>query len=132
MVIHNRRIQNATGIQGSITHRAAGIKKAVNTAAPVGFVEILNSKMNDGSRLKFSRHAEMRLKTRNIKLSQAQMERMDKAVKRAEGKGVKESLVVVDNMAFVVGIDSKTVITAMDGSEMKENIFTNIDGAVIA
>ena len=50
----------------------------------------------------------------------------------AEEKGIKESLVLVDNLAFIVNVPSSTVVTAMDQTETRQNTFTNIDGAVIA
>ena len=50
----------------------------------------------------------------------------------AEKKGIKESLVVVDSLAFIVNVPSRTVVTAMDQNESENNVFTNIDGAVIA
>ena len=52
-------------------------------------------------------------------------------VDRAAAKGAKESLVLVDNAALVVSIKNRTVITAVDQAHLKENVFTNIDSAVI-
>jgi flagellar operon protein len=56
---------------------------------------------------------------------------MKEAVAKAESKGVKDTLVLMDDLAFVVNIRNKTVITAVNSNELKENVFTNIDGAVI-
>jgi len=53
-----------------------------------------------------------------------------KAVDKADAKGVKDTLIVMDRIAFVVNVKNRTVITALNSSEMKENVFTNIDGAV--
>ena len=96
-----------------------------------GFESILNQKLDDKSEIKFSKHAELRLQSRNISLTQAQKDKMKEAVARAESKGVKDSLVLMDNLAFVVNVRNKTVITAANSNELKENVFTNIDGAVI-
>lgn len=74
----------------------------------------------------------MRLSTRNISLSDQQSERLEAGVEMAEKKGIKESLVVVDSLAFIVNVPSRTVVTAMDQNESENNVFTNIDGAVIA
>ena len=52
-------------------------------------------------------------------------------VKKADEKGIQESLVMMDSLAFIVNIPNKTVVTAMDQRETEENVFTNIDGAVI-
>ena len=63
--------------------------------------------------------------------SDTQMQRLEEGTRRAGEKGIKDSLVLVDSLAFIVNVPSSTVVTAMDQSETKENIFTNIDGAVI-
>lgn len=83
------------------------------------------------SPLKFSKHAAMRLQTRNINLSREQNERLESGVRKAGEKGIHDSLVIVDSLAFIVNIPNKTVVTALDKSEADESIFTNIDGAVI-
>ena len=54
------------------------------------------------------------------------------SVNKANTKGVKDSLVLVDDIAFVVNVKDKAVVTVMNKDEMKENVFSNIDGAVIA
>ena len=98
------------------------------------FAEVLKEKQKaaDVSEVKFSKHASMRLSTRNISLSDQQSERLEAGVEMAEKKGIKESLVVVDSLAFIVNVPSRTVVTAMDQNESENNVFTNIDGAVIA
>ena len=97
------------------------------------FAEVLKEKQTaDVSEVKFSKHASMRLSTRNISLSDQQSERLEAGVEMAEKKGIKESLVVVDSLAFIVNVPSRTVVTAMDQNESENNVFTNIDGAVIA
>ena len=73
----------------------------------------------------------MRLQRRNINLTKEQNERLENGVLRAGEKGIRESLVMVDSLAFIVNVPSKTVVTAMDQTETQNNIFTNIDGAVI-
>jgi len=82
-------------------------------------------------RLKVSGHAQTRMQSRNIELGQAQWNRVMDGVDRAAAKGAKESLVMVDNAALVVSIKNRTVITAVDQEHLKENVFTNIDSAVI-
>ena len=96
------------------------------------FEEILKEKQaNQTSELKFSKHASMRLEQRNISLTEEQNERLKNGVEKADEKGIRESLVMVDSLAFIVNVPNKTVVTAMDQTETQENIFTNIDGAVI-
>lgn len=95
------------------------------------FQDILNQKVNERLELKMSKHAEYRLKLRNINLSNEQIEKVNKAVEKANEKGVKEALVLVDDVALVVSVKNKTVITVVDSKELRDNVFTNIDGAVI-
>lgn len=82
-------------------------------------------------RLKFSAHAQTRLNSRDIALTQEDMEKLESAVAKAEAKGAKESLVLMRDMAFIVSIRNKTVITAVHNDQLKDNVFTNIDSAVI-
>jgi len=82
-------------------------------------------------RLKVSGHAQTRMQSRNIDLDSAQWNRVMDGVDRASAKGAKESLVLVDNAALVVSVKNRTVITAVDQDHLKENVFTNIDSAVI-
>ena len=69
--------------------------------------------------------------SRNIELSNEQKERLETGAEKAEAKGMKESLVIVDSYSFIVNVPNKTVVTAMDQKESEENVYTNIDGAVI-
>ncbi|HSQ76421.1 MAG TPA: TIGR02530 family flagellar biosynthesis protein [Bacteroidota bacterium] len=82
--------------------------------------------------LTFSRHARERLEARNMQLNEADMTTLQLAVNRAEEKGVRDSLVLLRDMAFIVSVPNRTVVTAMDSEHLKENVFTNIDSAVIA
>ena len=84
----------------------------------------------DGS-LKFSKHAGERLRQRNITLSDDQMARLQDGAKKASDKGSRESLVIMDSLSFIVNTRNNTVITAMEQSSDADNIYTNIDGAVI-
>ncbi len=105
----------------------------VAAGAELSFVDILNQKQSaEGSPvLKFSKHASMRLQDRNIELSTEQKERLETGAEKAEEKGLKEPLVIVDTFSFIVNVPNKTVVTAMDRTEAEAHIYTNIDGAVI-
>lgn len=81
--------------------------------------------------LQFSGHAQERLRQRSIQLTQDDMARLEDAVRKAESKGARESLVLMDDLAFVVSVQNRTVITAVDQASRKENVFTNIDSVVI-
>lgn len=95
------------------------------------FSEILNKQIDTDKELKFSKHAMERLSHRHINISPEKMEKLNSAVEKADLKGSKESLILMDDLAFVVSIKNRTVITAVDGNSMKDNVFTNIDSAVI-
>jgi flagellar operon protein len=81
--------------------------------------------------LKFSAHAMQRLQSRNISLSSEDVDRMNVMADKAAAKGAKNSLFIVRDVAMVVSIKNRTVITAVDPDSMKENVFTNIDSAAI-
>ena len=83
------------------------------------------------TKLRFSKHADERMNTRNISLTDEQMYRLNDGMKKAGEKGINESLVLMDDLAFIVNVKNNTVITAMDSSNTEERIFTKIDGAVI-
>lgn len=104
------------------------------TGTGLSFRDILNKKTEqtvETDTLKFSKHAVNRLNDRNIELSKEQLERLSDGSKKAGEKGIQESLVLMDGYAFIVNVPNNTVITAMDQTETNENVFTNIDGAVI-
>lgn len=105
-------------------------KQDIKTTEGLSFEEILQKTQQDGE-VRFSKHAANRLNDRNIELTEEQLERLNGGTKKAGDKGIKESLVLVDELAFIVNTRSNTVITAFVQGETKENIFTNIDGAVI-
>ena len=106
-------------------------EKISDAETQVSFEEVLRQKQIEAQRLKFSKHAAMRLERRNINLSTEQSRRLETGVQKAVEKGIRESLVIVDSLAFIVNVPNKTVVTAMDQSEAGDNVFTNIDGAVI-
>lgn len=108
------------------------LQNFVSNNTEVNFKDILQSKIDRSpEEVKFSKHANMRLENRNIKLSDVQIERLKEATVKAGEKGIKDSLVIVDDYAFIVNVPNNTVVTAVDKDD-DNLIFTNIDGAVIA
>ena len=93
------------------------------------FQDILIKKANETGDVRFSKHANQRLLSRNIVLSDEQINRLNNGVNRARDKSIKESLVMMDNLAFIVNVKNNTVVTAL--SKEDDSVFTNIDGAVI-
>ena len=106
------------------------INRANNSG--VSFEEIWKQKTGEVTEeLRFSKHAANRMADRKLTLSEEQMNRLTEGAMKAKEKGIRESLVMVDQLAFIVNVPNNTVITAMDQTQANENIFTNIDGAVI-
>ncbi|MCA1797111.1 MAG: flagellar protein [Geobacteraceae bacterium] len=86
----------------------------------------------NSSEVTFSKHASARMQSRGIELSPASMGRLNQAVSQAQAKGCRDSLVLLDNNAMVVSVKDNTVVTVADKEQLKGNIFTNIDSAIIA
>lgn len=106
----------------------------VTTKQGLSFQEILEKTSSAKENLPsvtFSKHANERLASRNINLNDDQIDRLNKGVMQAKEKSINESLVMMDNIAFIVNVKNNTVITAMDQENNDSNVFTNIDGAVI-
>ena len=95
------------------------------------FQKVLERKQQIQEGLHFSKHASVRLLDRGIQISDNQMERLYEGVKKAQMKGISDSLVIVDELAFIVNVPNQTVVTAMTGMDAQEKVFTNINGAVI-
>ena len=96
------------------------------------FGDVLAGKLQGGGPLKFSGHALERLQRRGISVDDASLSRLVGGVDRLAAKGGRNSLVLVDDTAFVVSVPNRTVITAVDSQHMKEQVFTNIDSAAVA
>jgi flagellar operon protein len=95
------------------------------------FARVLDEKLPTTQGVKFSQHAQDRLKARNISLSTNDLAKLEGAVNSVAQKGGKDSLVMVGDAALVVSIKNRTVVTALDRAQMQGNVFTNIDSAVV-
>lgn len=106
-------------------------RNAINAyrTSGVDFARLMHKKVGD---LKFSAHAQTRMESRNINLTQEMMSKLDKAVSGAEEKGSVDTLILLSDLAFIVNIPNKIVVTAMEGESIRDNVFTNIDSTVIA
>lgn len=135
MKIQNGNFLSIEQFQDQYLTQTKQNRNAANTNG-VTFQDFLKLQTQKGASetngsLKFSKHAASRLTDRNIELTDNQIERLNDGTKKAGERGIQESLVIVDQLAFIVNIPNKTVITAMEQAETDENVFTNIDGAVI-
>lgn len=112
-------ISNSSSVsssRSSTQHSAASFANALETAE---------------KKVSFSQHALQRMESRNLDFSEQDLAKLDDTVEKMAQKGAKESLIYMKDVALVVSVTNKTVITAMDGASAKENIFTNIDSAAI-
>ena len=117
------------GLTGPVAAtRAGGATAGGQALSGPAFAELLARTPN----VVFSRHALERLQRRGIDLGEHQLHRLGDGVDRAAGKGSRASVVFVDGTAFVVAVPKRTVLTAVDPEHMREQVFTNIDSAVIA
>ncbi len=112
-------IGNSSSVSNSrsrVQHSTASFADALETAQ---------------KKVSFSQHALQRMESRNLDFSEQDLTKLDDTVEKMAQKGAKESLIYMKNVALIVSVTNKTVITAMDGASAKENIFTNIDSAAI-
>lgn len=123
---HVNRTYSIEQLQGQFLNTGKTSGRQTASVSENSFAEILEQTTSE---VKFSKHANERLQSRNIDLSESQKERLNHAVKAAEAKGIKESLVMLDDLAFIVNVKNNTVVTAITGGEQK--VFSNIDGAVV-
>lgn len=137
MKIQNSQFPSIEQLQDQYLNQTK-VTTGSKTESGLSFEDIFKQKARETSttdtedtEVKFSKHASSRLTDRNIELTGEQLERLNAGTQKAGEKGINESLVLVDQLAFIVNVPSNTVITAMDQTETNENVFTNIDGAVI-
>lgn len=132
MRIQDSEFLTALQLQEQVTGQRGRIDPRQDQAGErLSFQEVLQKKVLTDDNLKFSKHASVRLQQRGIDLTERQLERLMDGTRKAGQKGIKDSLVIVDELAFIVNVPNSTVVTAMDSKDAVDNIFTNIDGAVI-
>jgi flagellar operon protein len=122
-------------IQGVLNAPEAAGKAASASRQVAGTGEDFRKLLDDLGRaagIRFSRHAAERISSRGISLDSGKLSKLDAAVNAAGSKGARESLVLMDELALVVSVRNRTVITAMSSDETKGNVFTSIDSTVIA
>lgn len=95
------------------------------------FEKILDDNLNKDSGFNISKHAAERIKSRNIELNEADMKKINQGINDANEKGAKDCLILYKDVALIASIKNRTIITAVDKSSRKENVFTNIDSVVL-
>ena len=128
--------RNAPVIEKGLSYRTPKIHESTQKAlqhkthSTEGFSEVLRDQQR-GIEVKLSAHAQERLRQQNITISPHDISRISDAANKAEKKGSKESLILLRDLALVVSISNRTVITAIDKARQKERVFTNIDSTII-
>ncbi|AIQ13346.1 TIGR02530 family flagellar biosynthesis protein [Paenibacillus durus] len=119
--------QMFTGVRHpGVLPRSNTVNNNGSSSGSTSFETVLQRNM-----LKFSNHAAKRLEQRGIQLGSKQLDQISSAVEQAAAKGSKESLILLKDLALIVSVANRTVVTAIDGNSMKDNVFTQIDSAVI-
>lgn len=114
------------------TTSVGAARRARSTAVGNDFASVLSGQLQSQQEVKFSAHAQARLATRDLALSESEQQGLRSAVDLAAAKGARQSLVLLNDLALIVNVPSRTVITAMGSAGAGGNVFTNIDSAVIA
>lgn len=96
-----------------------------------GFGGILKKTIDEQQAVRFSAHALRRLEERDMPLTEQVINRLDNGIKQLQEKGARNSLVLIDETAYVVSVKNKTVVTAVNNAQSEQNVFTNIDGVAI-
>ena len=102
------------------------VQQPVSTPGSPTFQKLLQEQF-----VRFSHHAEVRLKERGIQLKPEQLEKLSKAIDKVAAKGAKDSLMILGGNALIVNVPNRTVVTALDGNSMNEHVFTQIDSAIV-
>lgn len=126
--LHNQNNQQPQKVQNSHKINSTTLNQRIN--AGTDFNSILRDVQNKNE-VKISGHAMERLKERKIQLSNTDFENLNSAVSAIRNKGGKEALIFYKDVAFITSIKNNTIITAVDKDNLKENVFTNIDSAMI-
>lgn len=122
----NNNSVNRANLNVNTTERQKQIEKNSQR-----FHDIYQQEINQEKTIKISAHAKQRLTQRNIELSEKDLDALNRGMSQAEKKGSRESLLLYKDLAFIASVRNRTLITAVQQNETKENVFTNIDSAVI-
>ena len=126
MNIVNKSFVSIDEIRSKLNGGAGQVAEQTSSDSGKSFDRVL---LDKADQIKFSRHAAKRLETRNISISDEQKARLENAAEQAMEKGMTESLVMVDDLAFILNVRNRTIVTAVN--DTVNAVFTNIDGAII-
>ncbi|WP_195573169.1 TIGR02530 family flagellar biosynthesis protein [Paenibacillus sp. 1001270B_150601_E10] len=106
------------------------VKETVSAEQQVPFKELFDRELKRTDGVQFSHHASQRIQERGMNLTPEVMSKINAAVEQAAAKGSKQSLVLMNNAAYIVNVPSRTIITALDQPFQQGHLFTAIDSAV--
>ena len=119
---------NGVGAQPATQASTSTSSTVISSTDSLSFLETLENVQ----RVHFSNHAQSRIQSREINMNSDNVNRLSDAIDKAEKRGGKSSLVMVDDLAFIVNVQSRTVVTALDKNQRGEGVFTQIDSVVFA
>ena len=123
-------IQRVSGLQRRDAPQARIQQQGQNGTFGAMFRQELVKSQQPTQSVEFSKHAISRAQERGIEVTPDLMDQLAGSVIRAQAKGATNILAMDTEKAFIINVPNAKVITAITQEEMKENIFTNIDGAV--
>lgn len=126
-------LQIKQGIQPLRPQRVGQNQKApaADKLNSVGFGELLQKQISQANGMHFSAHALKRLQSRSVQLTETDLQRLQHGMQQLQAKGAQNSVILMDDHAFVVSVKNKTVVTAIDQTQANERVFTNIDSLAI-
>ncbi len=123
-----KRLDNAFVLSQSQQSRMQKASHKLNRRTTTSFQEVMQAMQNQEIRV--TRHAQTRLETRDIKLSNQELEKVTAAIDKAGAKGVKDAVIVMNNKLLIASVANRTIITAAKQQDIEEKLITNIDGAI--
>lgn len=107
------------------------IPDAGKRTAAGGFAAALQAELGRGGQeVEFSKHAMSRAEERGIEITPDLIDQIKGSMVRAQAKGATNILAMDTEKAFIINVPHARVITAITQDEMRDSVFTNIDGAV--
>lgn len=129
-VMTMKKISQLSNAQALQLQREAAIKGRTGRSDNQ-FASMMQERIQQSEGVQFSKHAENRIKQRGINMSEDVMANLNLAVEKARAKGAKDTVIIGSEGAFIVNVPNNIVVTTISEQEMKNNIFTNIDSAVL-
>lgn len=118
-------------VQNQPASKPGGVQNGIQSASSGSFSRILQDKLEQGNSVKFSAHALRRIEERQLPLNDGTLDRLNQGFRQLDAKGSVNSLIMLDETAFIVSVKNKTVVTAVENNGPSNTVFTNIDSVAI-